>query len=524
MSSKKLMQVSKSPKIHYRMYKSGRHWLFAGVTVVTVGGSLLWGTQARAATTSTSTDEQSVDQTIVNGTASVGSTVPLKQATQSTVSVTGSTVTSGKSQSTTSSTSQVSQTSQSSQATSELSSASQPAESDGKNASSDPGHVTSQVATSESNSVGQSATSGNQSSTASASSDGALSQAKSAVPSQASGVDSQTIDLQSMVSSENKQIDRKNLTNHLMASDVTAGNQLATSRISLLRDATPDDSTFTWSIDDTGTTLTLNGGTPTESLYNMLDDTQRENIKNIIVAKPVTIVGNVGVKFFYGFYNDETITGLENVHVDQATDLSEMFEQLGNYQGKNIQFSGLENWNVSNVTTFYYMFFWAVDENRNVLHDAKTVEDNLAKIAFSEDRPGGGVLTLGGQDEVNSNYKGFGNSLIIELLTGILAQGSLSADTNKGKHDFSQFFMTIDPALFGDLDVLKANATKMFDRIRHLKHLPGTKIMIPGDREYRHYDENLEQGVSIDETTLAEMQAVGDEFGVTVPTEETVED
>ena len=55
------------------------------------------------------------------------------------------------------------------------------------------------------------------------------------------------------------------------------------------------------------------------------------------------------------------------------------------------------------------------------------------------------------------------------------------------------------------------------DRIRHLKHLPGTKIMIPGDREYRHYDENLVQGVSIDPQTLTEMQQVGAEFGVAVP-------
>lgn len=38
---------------------------------------------------------------------------------------------------------------------------------------------------------------------------------------------------------------------------------------------------------------------------------------------------------------------------------------------------------------------WAVDEHRQVLHDAQTVEDNLTKIAFSENRPGGGVLTLG---------------------------------------------------------------------------------------------------------------------------------
>mgnify|MGYP003361837585 CR=1 FL=1 len=155
MSSKNLNRVSKSSKIHYRMYKSGRHWLFAGVTVVTVGGSLLWGTQAHAATTSASTDEQSVDQTIVNGAVSADSTVPLKQATKSASSLTGSTATSGKSQSATSTTSQFSQTSQAIQVTSGLSSASQPAESDGKNTSSDASHVTSQAASSESNSVGQ---------------------------------------------------------------------------------------------------------------------------------------------------------------------------------------------------------------------------------------------------------------------------------------------------------------------------------------------------------------------------------
>ena len=169
-----------------------------------------------------------------------------------------------------------------------------------------------------------------------------------------------------MVSLENKQVDRKALTNDLMVSDVTVGNQLATSRNSLLRDATPDDSAFTWSIDDTGTTLTLNGGTPTESLYDQLDSDTRLKIKHIIIAKPVTIIGNVGAKFFDGFWYDETITGLENINVDQATDLSEMFEQLGNHQGKNIQFSGLEKWNVSNVTTFYYMFFYARITNPDV--------------------------------------------------------------------------------------------------------------------------------------------------------------
>ncbi len=77
--------------------------------------------------------------------------------------------------------------------------------------------------------------------------------------------------------------------------------------------------------------------------------------------------------------------------------------------------------------------------------------------------------------------------------------------------------MTMDPTLFGDLDTLKANVTEMFDRIRNLKHLPGTEIKIPGDREYKRYAENQKQGVLIDDKTAAELAKVGDEVGVKAP-------
>jgi LDH2 family malate/lactate/ureidoglycolate dehydrogenase len=161
---------------------------------------------------------------------------------------------------------------------------------------------------------------------------------------------------------------------------------------------------------------------------------------------------------------------------------------------------------------------WAVDRNRHVIHDSQAAAKILSEVAFTEHQSGGGVLTLGGNKESNSNYKGFGNSLVVELLTGILAQGSISADTSKGKHDFSQFFMVIDPSFFGDLATLKAQAKKMFDRIRHLDHLPGTQIMIPGDREYRNYDHNLKQGVVIDPKTKEEITQISQKFGIELPT------
>lgn len=162
---------------------------------------------------------------------------------------------------------------------------------------------------------------------------------------------------------------------------------------------------------------------------------------------------------------------------------------------------------------------WAIDGDRNVVKNANSAEDILSKVAFTEEQPGGGVLTLGGNEEENSNYKGFGNSLVVELLTGILAQGSISADTNTGKHDFSQFFLTIDPSFFGDLATLKGNVESMFDRIRNLDKLPGTQIMIPGDREYKRYDENKVHGVSIDETTAGQLYDIAKELHVSAPAE-----
>lgn len=161
---------------------------------------------------------------------------------------------------------------------------------------------------------------------------------------------------------------------------------------------------------------------------------------------------------------------------------------------------------------------WVVDKNRQVVKDPKEAESILATAAFEEEQKGGGLLTLGGT-EINSNYKGMGNSIVVEILTGILAQGSISADTNTGKHDFSQFVFAFDPAFFGDVETLKANATSMLDRIRHLNHVPGKTIWVPGDREYKNYANNQKQGVDIDAKTIEQMQEIAADLQIEMPAE-----
>ncbi|GLB47551.1 malate dehydrogenase [Philodulcilactobacillus myokoensis] len=160
---------------------------------------------------------------------------------------------------------------------------------------------------------------------------------------------------------------------------------------------------------------------------------------------------------------------------------------------------------------------WVVDKHRQVVTDPKQAEKSLYNAALTPNQKGGGLLTLGGSSEQNSNYKGFGNSIIVELLTGILAQGSISADTNVGKHDFSQCLLAIDPSFFGDLDGLTKRASKMFDRLRNLPHIPGKEIKVPGDREYRFYADNEKHGVSIDDVTAKQIEKIGQDLGVKVP-------
>ncbi|WP_054732855.1 KxYKxGKxW signal peptide domain-containing protein [Secundilactobacillus similis] len=48
--------------VHYKAYKVGKHWVFAGITALTVGAGLLFGgsQQAQAATTETSDPTTSV--------------------------------------------------------------------------------------------------------------------------------------------------------------------------------------------------------------------------------------------------------------------------------------------------------------------------------------------------------------------------------------------------------------------------------------------------------------------------------
>lgn len=155
---------------------------------------------------------------------------------------------------------------------------------------------------------------------------------------------------------------------------------------------------------------------------------------------------------------------------------------------------------------------WAVDEHGNTDTSADHVMRNITRINRI-----GGLTPIGGPGETNGGYKGYGLGLVIEILTGLLAGGQLSADL-KGK-SISHTFLAIDPGRFGDIQGFKLAVSNMQRRLRALPSEPGKQVIVPGDKERAALRDIQRHGVPIDEVTVHQIARIADEAGLPAPWE-----
>lgn len=155
---------------------------------------------------------------------------------------------------------------------------------------------------------------------------------------------------------------------------------------------------------------------------------------------------------------------------------------------------------------------WAINGFGKVDNDPNNI------IAGLTQKPRvGGILPIGGVGEINSGYKGYGISLIVEILTAVLAGGTLSADQQRpGKQGISHFFMAIDPTAFGDAEVIQSSLVEMMERIRNLSSADGEAVIVPGDKEIINYHKNLSEGIPVEESTLSEIRQIATRLDVSV--------
>ncbi len=123
--------------------------------------------------------------------------------------------------------------------------------------------------------------------------------------------------------------------------------------------------------------------------------------------------------------------------------------------------------------------------------------------------PPGSLLTAG-------EHKGYGLSLVIEVLAGILS-GTGPARPERGPVQNGTLMMCIDVPRFVPLDDFHAQVAALRDFVRSAPLAAGAReILIPGEPEARTAHERRARGVPLDDQTWRQIAECADEVGVGV--------
>ena len=153
---------------------------------------------------------------------------------------------------------------------------------------------------------------------------------------------------------------------------------------------------------------------------------------------------------------------------------------------------------------------WTIDGDGAPCTDAA----RMNKAILAGER--GGILPLGGAGETHGGHKGYGLGIMVEALTGVLAQGMTSPEMCGAHGDHTcHFFMAFDPAMFGDPQEIRARMSAYLNALRQSERIPGCeRIYTPGEKAYEAMARRLAQGVPVEENTLAEVRQIARELGV----------
>ncbi|VDG25170.1 BspA family leucine-rich repeat surface protein [Lactiplantibacillus mudanjiangensis] len=339
--------TSTNQKLHYKMYKKGRFWLFAGIVVMGIAGQGQTA-NAQTATTDSTTDD---NQVTANQTTTVGQTATISQTTSRSASLTTNTSagasTSTTSESTATTSEQTAQTATSATSSTTTSQASQQTTS----------AVTSQSTAQSAANSSESANSATNQTNTSATDSSATSAATTNQASSAASADIETVSqvqapTSEAVSTISTASDVAMATQDVALAATTQDQQVTNQRAALLRAATVasdiasgTSGTAAWRIDSTDT---LYIGTGTLAVGSW--DSYADRIKTITFEGTVT-APVIADSLFSNLKNLITITNPEQLDISQTTSLALMF-----LNDTSLTSLDLSSWDVSKVTSINAMF------------------------------------------------------------------------------------------------------------------------------------------------------------------------
>ncbi len=153
---------------------------------------------------------------------------------------------------------------------------------------------------------------------------------------------------------------------------------------------------------------------------------------------------------------------------------------------------------------------WALDENGNNCTDAARVLSNIVGKA------GGGIVPLGGNNEITGGHKGYGYGMLCEIFCSIFSGGLTSNHTHIGaKGGTCHGFMAINPAIFGDPAAMEERFSTFLKELREAPKAEGQpRIYTHGEKEIIAYADRMKNGIDVNINTVAEMKNLCDYLGM----------
>ena len=131
----------------------------------------------------------------------------------------------------------------------------------------------------------------------------------------------------------------------------------------------------------------------------------------------------------------------------------------------------------------------------------------ILKLLNINAKNGGGIMPLGGSNEVLGSHKGYGYGMMCEIFASILSMGATSNYCmQNGKGNICHGFMAINPAFFGDPDAIRAHFSKFLQELREAPKAEGqTRIYTHGEKEVEAIADRRANGIPVNDNTMVEV-------------------
>lgn len=166
---------------------------------------------------------------------------------------------------------------------------------------------------------------------------------------------------------------------------------------------------------------------------------------------------------------------------------------------------------------------WAVDERGLNTDNPAVVLENLL---FRKD---GGILPLGGREELFGGHKGYGLAFMVDILSGVLSGAYFGLDVDKDKclapgenkkaPNVGHFFMAIDISKFMSVNDFKDRMANLTDMVKNLKPaVDQDEVFYPGEKSAARTDYHKVYGIPIKSNVYKNLIEIAKKCQVEPPT------